>query len=256
MNEQYFLVIDLEMCMVTGKKKTASGGLQHEVIQIGAVMLDAEDQIVDKFETYVKPQLGKIDPFIERLTGITQEMVEQAPVFQEAVRLFSVWLGQRKVVVLSWSDADYRQIKEEMREKRVKNRKIKALFETWIDFQRSFGRMLAATHRFGLDEALRIAEIKAEGQAHDGFADAYNTARLLAQTKKQQLFSLEFEPIVSYINVKEELAEEPEVVVVVKKSIKRRIFELFHRGKLSPDEAWNRYLFSREMRKLKDTHNF
>lgn len=251
MNEQYFLVIDLEMCMVTRKKKMPSGGLQHEVIQIGAVLMDCNYQIVDEFATYVNPQMGKINPFIKRFTGITQEMVDQAPVFKEAIRQFSMWLGNRPVVVISWSDTDYRQMKKELREKWVKNRKIRGLLDTWIDFQRSFGKMLGTDHHFALNEALRIAKIKAVGQAHDGLADAYNTARLLSQIQRQQLFSLEFEPIVSYINIKEGALEDTKTETIVKKSIRRRIFEVFHRGKMSPDVEWNQHLFSMEMQKIK-----
>lgn len=43
------------------------------------------------FQTLVKPQNGKINGFITELTGITKEMVEDAPSADEAFNLFAEW---------------------------------------------------------------------------------------------------------------------------------------------------------------------
>lgn len=44
-----------------------------------------------KFETLVKPERGKVDKFITELTGITPEMVEDAPSADEAFNAFAEW---------------------------------------------------------------------------------------------------------------------------------------------------------------------
>lgn len=44
-----------------------------------------------KFETLVKPEKGKVDKFITELTGITPEMVEDAPSADEAFNAFAEW---------------------------------------------------------------------------------------------------------------------------------------------------------------------
>lgn len=43
------------------------------------------------FTTYVKPKYGKVDNFITELTGITKEMVEDAPSADEAFNAFAEW---------------------------------------------------------------------------------------------------------------------------------------------------------------------
>ena len=44
-----------------------------------------------KFETLVKPEKGKVDNFITELTGITPEMVSDAPTADEAFNAFAEW---------------------------------------------------------------------------------------------------------------------------------------------------------------------
>ena len=73
-----------------------------DIIQIGAVMVDGENRIVDEFSSYVQPEYGRIDSFIQNLTGIAQEMVENAPNLSSALMSFSIWIGDRDPVVLSY----------------------------------------------------------------------------------------------------------------------------------------------------------
>lgn len=43
------------------------------------------------FKTLVKPNKGKVDNFITELTGITKEMLEDAPTADEAFNVFAEW---------------------------------------------------------------------------------------------------------------------------------------------------------------------
>jgi ATP-dependent DNA helicase DinG len=69
-----FVVIDFE----TTGNSAAKG---DRIIQIGAVAVEA-GQITDRFSTFIQPGVP-IPPFIEQLTGITDDMVKDAPVFEE-----------------------------------------------------------------------------------------------------------------------------------------------------------------------------
>jgi DNA polymerase III epsilon subunit-like protein len=59
----------------------------NEIIEIGAVAETGEE-----FHTYVRPRNSKITPFIEKLTGITQETVDRAPSPQSAFDRFREWI--------------------------------------------------------------------------------------------------------------------------------------------------------------------
>ncbi|KKI88758.1 hypothetical protein WQ54_30080 [Bacillus sp. SA1-12] len=74
MKEQRFVVIDLETTGNAPKKG-------DKIIQIAAVVIE-NGQIVDRYMSFVNP-LQEIPLFIEQLTGITNEMVKDAPSFDE-----------------------------------------------------------------------------------------------------------------------------------------------------------------------------
>ena len=108
-----YVVLDLEMCKVP--KGESRKAFQHgsELIQIGAVVLDESYRIKDTFMTYVAPQYGRIDSFIQRLTGITPKHTENAPSTEDALRAFVNWLPDDARLV-AWSDSDRSQIEHEI----------------------------------------------------------------------------------------------------------------------------------------------
>lgn len=182
---KYYVVIDLEMCKVP-KGAAKSYGKSNEVIQIGAVALDEQYQILeDRFMTYVKPQYGSLDSFINHLTGITQKDLKEAPCFEEALRQFESWLPDGEVEMVSWSRTDLKQLQNEMKGKNIVSERFEQLFETWNDCQKTFSNKMEKKRAYSLEEALIATSIMQEGQAHDGLADAYNTALLFAKMAKE-----------------------------------------------------------------------
>lgn len=190
-----YLIIDLEMCKLGSKEKRKLKGLATEIIQIGAVIVDDKLSITDTFNTYVKPEFGEIDEYIENLTGITSKDTENAPKLMQAVQQFASWMGNRSVVMMSWSDTDYYQLMKEMKVKNIKFSKIDNLFAEWIDLQRTFDEMLDIKNQTSLDNALRITSLKLMGKAHNGLTDAYNTARLFIKLQTQKIFEMKLHVI-------------------------------------------------------------
>ncbi len=81
--EVTFVVVDIE----------TTGGIpgQHAITEIGAVKVQG-GRIVDRFETLVNPEQD-IPPFIQGLTGITPDMVKDAPVIKDVMPRFWDFLG-------------------------------------------------------------------------------------------------------------------------------------------------------------------
>lgn len=196
---EYYVVIDLEMCMVDKVMKRYMRGMRNEIIQIGAVMLDMSHNIVDEFSTYVRPLYGELDEFIIELTGITDNDLTDAPILRTAIDRFVSWIGDRQVTVMSWSASDYYQLQNEMRAKEIKNNTIDRLFETWLDFQRTFDKMIGSSKQCALEDAMRIGHIEPLGRIHNGLCDAYNTARLFRKIHRQIAVIPDFKPIEQYI---------------------------------------------------------
>jgi len=83
-----FCVVDLE---TTGLMPE-----WDEIIEIGAIKVSGGKE-VDRFQTLVKPS-EPLDPFITELTGITDEMLADAPDPEEVLPKFLAFLGDLPIV--------------------------------------------------------------------------------------------------------------------------------------------------------------
>ncbi len=176
-----YAVVDLEMCYVPKGYKKCGYKYLMETIQIGAVLLNEDYEIIDKFNTYVKPEYGCINGYIKNLTGISQKDVNNAPSFEEALEAFLDWLPADDVRCVSWSDSDPKQIIHETFEKGIEDDRLEIIFANWIDCQKTFGQKMERKNAYSLEEALFISNIAPEGRTHDGLADAENTAVLFTK---------------------------------------------------------------------------
>ena len=188
------VIVDLEMNTVS-RKSEVRAVCKLETIEIGAVMLDDNMQEIASFRTYVKPEHSPtIASNIRRLTGITNEMVANAPHFNEALRMFMSWcLGTGDEVTLyAWSDNDYKQISAEIKLKgyEISEAESALLMEEWTDFQKEFDVHLGFDRQLSLRLALDMAGIDFTGREHDALDDARNTAQLLQIYKDRNLFDL------------------------------------------------------------------
>ena len=188
----YYAVIDLEMCIVPEAFRTKEFNHTHEIIQIGAVLLDEQYQYIDRFSLYVCPTMGRIDSFIENLTGITEDDIKDAMELPEALDAFVEWLPKNaEVYGVSWSTSDSHQLKYEMEGKNIDNPTIKTMvLERWIDAQKLFGKIIKKRKSMSLEQALILSDIEVEGTAHDGLADAINTAKLFTKMKTEPEFKV------------------------------------------------------------------
>ena len=64
------------------ENREARAVVLSEIIQIGAVKLDSNYQLTDRFSLNVRPELNQIMPHITNLTGIRQEDVNDAPLLK------------------------------------------------------------------------------------------------------------------------------------------------------------------------------
>lgn len=184
-----FVVVDLEMCNVPKGTARKVFGWKNELIQIGAVLLDENYKICDTFMSYVHPEFGIVDLFIENLTGITRTDVRCAPSAKKALEAFASWVPDDAILV-SWSDNDRIQIQKELCGKQIENEKLELLLVSWIDCQKEFGEILETEKNYKLSEALIIADINWSDGEHDALVDAKNTALLFAKMETESDFEL------------------------------------------------------------------
>lgn len=99
-----FAIIDIET--------TGGNAKQGKITEI-AIFIHDGTKVVREFSTLINPTIP-IPPFIQRLTGITDDMVVGAPKFYEVAKEI-VQITQGTTIIAHNSKFDYSYIKEEFR---------------------------------------------------------------------------------------------------------------------------------------------
>ena len=147
--------------------------MKNEIIQIGAVKLDSDRKITSRFEAIIKPQImTSMNKVIEKLTGITDEMLDTGKSFEETMDDFRLWCGE-DFVFLIWGYDDIRILKN--------NIAFFGLSPSWLP--KHYNLQLIFCHQTGVPKrqyslsfAIEHFGIEAEAQFHDAMNDAEYTA--------------------------------------------------------------------------------
>ena len=196
------IVIDLEMNPVNKSFKDVRRFMTDEVIEIGAVKLGEDYNLVDEFQCYVKPQYGEITKHITKLTGITQETVADKPLFPEAFQNFMDWIGTWDMTLYSWSNSDINQLKNECRLK-IPDYAAARLEQQWQDLQKAFDDRIGLHSSLALKHAIGAMNRDFEGTQHTALADAANTAAILALLQDDEEFFRVMKPVIDLLKPNE-----------------------------------------------------
>ncbi len=108
-----YIIMDLEWNNAYCKKKK---GFMNEIIEIGAVKLDEQLNVVDTFSMFIKAQLGKkLHSRVKELTNITNDDISSGTPFSQTMSLFRKWSSGPNNIFLTWGDTDIRVLIENFR---------------------------------------------------------------------------------------------------------------------------------------------
>jgi DNA polymerase-3 subunit epsilon len=138
-------------------------------IEIGAVKL-REGQVVDRFQSLMNPGL-RINSFIENYTGITNQMVQDAPKTPEVMLKFAEFIGNTPLVAHNAS---------------FDRRFLNAEFDRiGLQSKQNFGCSMLTSRRIypeapnhKLETLVRYKNLRTDGTFHRALADAEMTAHL------------------------------------------------------------------------------
>lgn len=109
-----YIVYDLEFNQDftdVSANKIKGNMFPFEIIQIGAVKLDSDLNMVDTFICNIKPDIyNKINPIIEELTGIKTEMIINEKSFIEVYNEFIDFIGNKDSIFCVWGMSDIREL--------------------------------------------------------------------------------------------------------------------------------------------------
>lgn len=176
-----YIVFDLEFNQGFDKslnKTISNERCPFEIIQIGAIKLDNSFNIIDTFNSFIKPEIYKgIHPFIGKMTGITVKDIASAPNFSQVYKDFKKFIDSKNPVLCVWGTGD---LKELYRNITYYNLPSKSLPKDYINIQHyaSIYFNNPAGKSIGLQNAVNILGVNQEKSYHNALNDAYYTAQV------------------------------------------------------------------------------
>lgn len=149
-----------------------------EIIQIGAIQLDASFHQLGTFNRYVKPYFyGQVCPFITQLTGITTPRLTSEALFPEVYRCFLEFVGDEETIFCIWGMSD---IKELFKNAFYHQLPTKQLPHHFINIQPLVSSHLGLPTKklLRLEHAVSALHIAADHTFHDALSDAHYTAEI------------------------------------------------------------------------------
>lgn len=164
--------------------------LKDEILEIGAVKVDENFNVIDKYRQIVKTSYNIVDKQVYKLTDISNKEHESGIDLVEALRDFENWLGISKdtednglCIIYTWSNSDYDQLCKECTRKEIETALLDNHVTKWSDLQRIFDILTEADSNTGLHKAIEYVGIDIQGHEHDATYDSIHTAALANKIK-------------------------------------------------------------------------
>jgi inhibitor of KinA sporulation pathway (predicted exonuclease) len=167
-----YVIVDLEATCWEGRESN-----KNETIEIGAVLVNDKKQIISDFEQFVRPLMNPIlSDFCKQLTSITQEQVDKAPYFYEAIDNFKNWINSHdeQFLLCSWGYYDKLQFEQDC--------KLHGLETDWlanhINLKHQYAQILNLRRAIGMKNTLLNEKMILSGTHHRGIDDARNITKI------------------------------------------------------------------------------
>ena len=177
-----FVVFDLEATCWETDRSTF-----RETIEIGAVCLDANNNELGTFQTFIRPTISpELSAFCVGLTSISQSDVNDAPDFSKATEDFCEWIAQytAKPTMVSWGAYDKNQFLREMVLKQP-NIRLERFLQQHINLKELFSELYNMPP-CGMQKALKRLGVTLSGTHHRGIDDAKNIAEIFKRITKNK----------------------------------------------------------------------
>ena len=174
-----YIAVDFEWNQAQSSKHTMiledGKRFSGEIVQIGAVKLSENLEIESVFKSEIKPKIyTKMNSKVSELTGITSEMLENAPSFSDCITRFVDWC-EPDAVFFTWGIDDIRILRQNCNV----NGENSEFFKTWYNLQVFFNMQTdTGTNQKSLAAAVEYFQIENTLKAHDALNDAYYTAMI------------------------------------------------------------------------------
>ena len=162
----------------------------QEIIEFPSVLLDANTfEVVDEFESFVRPVHTKLTKFCTELTSITQAQVDAAPPFPEVFAAHQDWLashdlptagGDLPYVIVTCGDWDLlTMLPAQLAALDPPATFVPTPYRQWLNVKVPFKAWHRKQARAGMARMLDLLGIELVGHHHRGIDDSRNIAKIL-----------------------------------------------------------------------------
>lgn len=179
-----YIVIDLEWNQSPLGKGTELKNLPFEIIEIGAVKIDEENNVIDEFHEYICPVVYEdLHYKTKELLHIDMEELAKAAGFTEVIERFFAWCGQN-YMFCTWGAMDLTELQKNLEHFNVSHF-MKGPIK-YYDIQKLFalqyeGRRIPHTLEYAVD----FLELEKNESFHSAINDARYTARIFVLLEKE-----------------------------------------------------------------------
>lgn len=154
-------------------------GEQSEIIEVGVCTLDlATNAIGTPRSILVCPTRSKVSSFCTQLTTLTQAQVEQGVMFATACQMLKDEFETPHRMWGSWGKYDHTMFVEQCAVFGVEY----PFSASYVNLKQRFAKSYQLKPPIGMTEALEQLQLPLIGTHHRGGDDAFNIARLAAET--------------------------------------------------------------------------
>ncbi len=192
----HYIVLDLEFNQEPSSIMTTADKISvcpFEIIQIGAIKLDAAKNAVTTFNSLIKPSIyEKINDFVAELTGITTRMLTDQQEFPKILEDFLQFMGD-DCILCTWGMTD---IKEIYRNALFHCFDLDRLPDKVINLQpyASIHLKQPSKKLLNLQAAVEALNINMSYPFHNALYDAYYTAQIFKKLSGSELSPEQYHP--------------------------------------------------------------
>ena len=171
-----YIVFDLEWNQPEGLD-SKSRPLPFEIIEIGAVRLNENFELVSKFSRIIKPQVyNRLNRHIVKMLSLKPGELEKGGSFENVAGKFLEWCGD-DYIFCTWGNQDLTELQRNMNYYTMAPLSEKPF--RYIDVQRLYSIMINDMQQYALETAVDRMKIVKDVQFHRAYSDAYYTSKIL-----------------------------------------------------------------------------
>lgn len=176
----YYLILDFEATCYNENETHTKLSCQ-EIIEFPVLVIDInKNEIISKFHYYIKPTIHQeLSSFCIDLTGISQEMVNEGILLDDALDRFDSFLIEKNIqnfMILTCGDWD---LKTCIRlESQFKHIKLHDYFNKWVNIKTVF-ESFTKEKAYDMVNMLKYFKMNLDGRHHSGIDDCYNLSKIV-----------------------------------------------------------------------------